>query len=60
MLDIGIALNNIMHEEQCSPLGALFILSETGEDYGLHFLQSESAEKTSRRLCDSCNFQINR
>lgn len=56
MTDISNVLNQIMHEENCSPIRAFFILSETGEQkHELHSLQSKPSEKTSRRLCDKSN-----
>lgn len=58
MRDIGNALNNIMHNEKCSPIYAFFLLSEkkAGDENGVHKLQSESKKKVGRRLRDKSNF----
>ncbi len=58
MTDISSALTVIMQDKQCSPIYALFLLSEkrVGENNGLHKLQSESKKKTGRRLRDKSNF----
>lgn len=53
MQDIGVALNRIMLDKQCSPVYAFFLLSEKqkeGGTDGLYKLQSESKKKTGRRL----------
>ena len=55
MRDIGFVLNHIMSEEKCSPIHALFILSEKGQYNELYKLQPEPCEKTCGGLCDSCD-----
>lgn len=55
MQDIGIMLNSIMEKEQCTPLCALFILSEKEGDKDVRTVQPESVTKTGRRLRDKGN-----
>ena len=54
MQDIGVMLDKIMQDKQCSPVYALFLLHEENErkKHGIHKLQPESGEKTCRRLRD--------
>ena len=59
MQDIGVALNQIMLDKQCSPVYAFFLLSANqreGSTDGIHKLQSESKKEIGRRLRDTCNF----
>lgn len=58
MKDIGLMLNKIMQEKQCSSVYALLLLhKEEGRiDDGIHKLQSESSKKASRRLRDKSSF----
>lgn len=58
MQDIGLALNTIMRDKQCSPICAFFLLSEKreGDRYGIHKLQPESKTEVGRRLCNKSNF----
>ena len=58
MRDIGIVLNDIMQTNNCSPMCALFMLTEKDKERELYKLQSESGEKISRRLCDSSNIKV--
>lgn len=58
MRDIGIVLNNIIRTENCSPVCALFMLTEKGENSELYKLQPKSSEKISRRLCDTGNLKM--
>ncbi len=52
MRDIGSALNEIMQNENCSPIRAFFLFAqEEGDKDGIYKLQSKSSEKVSRRLC---------
>lgn len=58
MQDIGLALNTIMRDKQCSSIYAFFLLSDKkeGDRDGIHKLQSKSNQKTGRRLRDTGNF----
>lgn len=59
MKDIGLALNQVMQNKQCSPICAFVLLSENreeGDRHGIRKLQSKSETKTGRRLCDTGNF----
>lgn len=58
MRDIGIVLNDIMQTNNCSPMCALFMLTEKDKERELYKLQSESGEKISRRLCDTSNIKV--
>lgn len=60
MRDIGFVLNEIMQTEKCSPVCALFMLTEKGDDSELHSLQPESREKTRRRLRDSGDIKMSK
>ena len=60
MRDIGAVLNNIMRTKNCSPVCALFMLTEKGENSELYKLQSESSEKISGRLCDTSNIKMSK
>ena len=58
MRDIGNALNEIMRNENCSPICAFFLFTqEEGDKNGIYKLQSESSEKVSRRLCHTGDFK---
>ena len=58
MRDISSLLRDTMQNEKCSPLYALFILSETGvNNDGIYKFQSKPSEKTGRRLRHSGNIQ---
>ena len=59
MQDIGVMLDKIMQDKQCSPVYALFILANGEQKDELRELQSESGEKVSRRLRYTSNFQNN-
>jgi len=59
MKDIGLALNQVMQNKQCSPICAFVLLSENRKEGGRHRVrkfQSKSPAKTGRRLCDKSNF----
>lgn len=54
MVDIRNVLIGTMTDAECSPLRALFILSESEESLNeLAILQPKSSRKVGRRLCDS-------
>ena len=57
MRDIGFVLNNIMRTNNCSPVCALFMLTEKDKSSELHKLQSEPSEETSRGLCNKSNIE---
>ena len=58
MQDIGMTLDRIMRDENCSPIRAFFILTnEEGEKDGIRELQSKSCTKVGRRLRDKGNFK---
>ena len=57
MRDISSELHWIMLEHHCSPMKALQILSSEVSQNGIRTVQSKSNEKTSGRLCDSCNLK---
>lgn len=57
MQDIGMALNTIMRDKNCSSVYALLLLcGEGGEKNELRKLQSKSEKKASRRLRNTGNF----
>lgn len=58
MRDIGFVLNKIMQTENCSPVCALFMLTEEDNNRELYSIQPESSEEISRRLCDSGNIKM--
>ena len=58
MRDIGMTLNKIMWDQECSPIRALFILAnEEGDEDGIRELQSKSREETGRGLCHTGDFK---
>lgn len=58
MRDIGMTLNKIMWDQECSPIRALFILAnEEGDEDGIRELQSKSREEIGRRLCHTSDFK---
>lgn len=56
MQDIGYMLNYIMRKNNCSPTRAFLLLTE-GDANGIRELQSESKEKTGRRLRNTGNIK---
>lgn len=60
MRDIGFVLNNIMRTNNCSPVCALFMLTEKGENSELCKLQSEPSEKVGGRLCNTSNIKVSK
>lgn len=58
MRDISVVLNNIMRINNCSPVCALFMLTEKGENSELCKLQSKSSEKVGGRLCNTSNLKV--
>ena len=58
MRDIGFVLNTIMQTEKCSPVCALFMLTEKDGSSELHKLQSESGEEISGRLCNKSSLKM--
>ena len=58
MRDIGMTLNKIMWDQECSPIRALFILAnEEGDGDGIRELQSKSEKETGRGLCYTGDFK---
>lgn len=60
MRDIRFVLNDIMRTNNCSPVCALFMLTEKDKERELYKLQSEPSKKVSRRLCDKSNIEVSK
>ena len=57
MRDIGQMLDYIMRQNNCSPVRALFLLTEGADENGICKLQPESKTKVSGRLCNQSNIK---
>lgn len=57
MMDITNTLLDIIQNEQCSPVHALFLLSGEGDKNGICELQSKPKKKIGRGLCNTSNIK---